>query len=191
MAKNYKLNTRKSPEADGRFYIKGGFFHRYTVTRAGNIAVMVLQVLSLAATAIFALCLGVLGSLSMMAEGYEGIIPTIVDYYRAGVTLWLISSVVYVAGTVILFLGFSRIAAAVHAAALVMSLVMYYLFGLASTTANLDTSGPALIYMPCIFIAIISLVIAAVVNVPLWLDKKAAQEAEVAPSILTEDEAEN
>ncbi len=189
MAKNYKLESRKkAAAADGRFYIKGGFFHRYTVTRTTNIIVMILQAISLAATAIFALCLGVLGSLSMMAEGWEGIISSIVGYYQAGVTLWLVSSVIYVVGTVILFLGFSRIAAGVHAVALVMSLVMYYLFGLASTTANLDTSGPAVIYMPCIFIAILSLAVAAVVHVPQWLDKKAEEDAEVAPSIIVKDE---
>ncbi len=191
MAKNYKLQSKKKTvEADGRFYIRGGFFHRYTVTRAGNIVVMILEGLSLAATAIFALCLGVLGSLSMMAEGYEGIISTIQGYYQAGVTLWLVSSIIYVVGTIILFLGFSRIASAVHGVALVLSLVMYYVFGLMSSTANLETAGPAAIYMPCIFIAIISLAIAAVVNVPLWLDKKAEQDAEVAPSILTDDEKE-
>ena len=191
MAKNIKLDKKKKSEADGHFYIKGGFFHRYTVTRTTNIVVMILQVISLAATAIFALCLGVLGSLSMMAVGYEDIISTIVDYYKAGVNLWMVSSIFYVVGTIILFMGFSRIAAGVHTAALAMSLVMYYLFGMASKTANLDTAGPAVIYMPCIFIAIISIVIAAVVNVPLWLDKKEEKDKEIAPSILSKDEQED
>lgn len=187
MAKNVKLSTKKKAEADGRFYIKGGFFHRYTVTGTTNIVVMILQVISLAATAIFALCLGVLGSLSMMAEGYEGMISSVQGYIEAAVLLWLISSVVYVVGTLVLFLGFSRVASGVHLAAMVMSLVMYYLFGLVSKTANLDTAGPALLYMPCIFIAVVTLIIAAVVNIPLWLDKKAEKDAEVAPSILAED----
>ena len=191
MAKNIKLNTKKKSDADERFYIKGGFFHRFTVTRTTNIVVMILQVISLAATAVFALCLGILGSLSMMAEGYEGIITSIVEYYKAGVILWMISSIVYVIGTIILFLGFSRIAAGVHTVALAMSLVMYYLFGMASKTANLDTAGPAVIYMPCIFIAILSIIIAAVVNFPLWLDKKVEKEKEVAPSILAADEQED
>ncbi len=191
MAKNIKLDTKKKIEADGRFYIKGGFFHRFTVTRTTNIVVMILQVLSLAATAIFALCLGVLGSLSMMAVGYEDVISTIVDYYKAGVMLWLISSIIYVIGTIILFLGFSKIAAGVHTVALAMSLAMYYIFGLASKTANLDTAGPAVIYMPCIFIAIISIIIAVAVNLPLWLDKKEEKDKEIAPSILAKDEQED
>lgn len=191
MAKNVKLSTKKKSEADGRFYIQGGFFHRYTVTRTTNIVVMILQVISLAATSIFALCLGVLGSLSMMAEGYEGMISSVQGYIEAAVTLWMISSIVYVIGTLIMFLGFSRIASVVHFAAMVMSLVMYYLFGLVSKTANLETAGPAVLYMPCIFIAVISIVIAAVVNIPLWLDKKAEKDAEVAPSILVEEDKED
>lgn len=191
MAKNVKLSTKKKSEADGRFYIQGGFFHRYTVTRSTNIVVMILQVISLAATAIFALCLGVLGSISMMAEGYEGMISSVQGYIETAIMLWLISSIVYVIGTLIMFLGFSRIASVVHFAAMVMSLVMYYLFGLVSKTANLQTAGPAVLYMPCIFIAVISIVIAAVVNIPLWLDKKAEKDAEVAPSILAEEDKED
>ena len=191
MAKNIKLNTKKKTEADGRFYIKGGFFHRFTVTRTTNVVVMILQVLSLAATAIFALCLGVLGSLSMMAEGTDWAMSSIAGYIGTALTLWLISSIVYVIGTLILFLGFSRIASGIHTAALVMTLVMYYLYDLAAKTANLDTLGPAVLYMPCIFIAIITIMIALVVNFPLWLDKKEEKDKEIAPSILAKDEQED
>lgn len=191
MAKNIKLNTKKKTEADGRFYIKGGFFHRFTVTRTTNVVVMILQVLSLAATAIFALCLGVLGSLSMMAEGTDWAMSSIAGYIETALTLWLISSIVYVIGTLVLFLGFSRIASGIHTAALVMTLVMYYLYDLAAKTANLDTLGPAVLYMPCIFIAIITIVIALVVNFPLWLDKKEEKDKEIAPSILAKDEQED
>ena len=191
MAKNIKLDTKKKSDADGKFYIKGGFFHRFTVTRTTNIVVMILQVLSLASTAIFALCLGVLGALSMMAEGTDWAISSISGYIQAALVLWLVSSIVYVIGTLILFLGFSRIAAGVHTAALVMTLVMYYLYQLVSKTANLDTAGPAVLYMPCIFIAIITIVIAMVVNIPLWLDKKEEKDKEIAPSILAKDEQED
>ncbi|MBQ8194991.1 MAG: hypothetical protein IJZ47_06455 [Oscillospiraceae bacterium] len=190
MAKNVKLNTKKKFEADGRFYINGGFFHRYKVTRVTNVVLMVLQVISLAATAVFALCLGVLGSLSMMAEGNDWAITTISGYIQTALVLWLVSSVVYVIGTLVLFLGFSRIAAGIHTAALVMSLVMYYLFRLAGTTANIDTAGPAALYMPCVFIAVITIAITLIVNIPLWLDEKAEKDAEVAPSILAEDKEE-
>lgn len=191
MAKNIKLDTKKKSEADGTFYIKGGFFHRFTVTRTTNVVVMILQVLSLAATAIFALFLGILGSLATMAEGYEGMMSTVAGYIETAVLLWLISSIVYVVGTIVLFLGFSRIAAGIHTEALMMSLVVYYIFDLAKQAGNLDTLGPVVLYMPCIFIAIISIVIAAVVNVPLWLDKKEEKDREIAPSILAEDEQED
>ncbi|MBE6902737.1 MAG: hypothetical protein E7478_09700, partial [Ruminococcaceae bacterium] len=130
MAKNIKLDTKKK-EADGRIYIKGGFFHRYLCSRTTNVVIMILQVLSLIVTSIFALCLGVLGALSMLADGFDGMMSNIAGYIEAAVVLWLISSIVYVVGTLVLFLGFSRIASAIHAAASVMSLAMYYLFKLA------------------------------------------------------------
>lgn len=187
MAKNFKLNTKNKQEADGRFYINGGFFRRYTCTRNANIAIMVLQALSLALTAIFALCLGVFGSLVMMGEGFEGIISTAAGYIESAVTFWLISSIVYVIGTFILFLGFSRVASVIHGAALVMTIIMYALFRQANASANIESSGPAMIYMPCILIALISLAVAMIVHIPVWLDKKTERENEQAPSILADD----
>ncbi len=188
MAKNYKINTKKNQDlADGRFYIKGGYFHRFTCTRTTNIIIMVLQSLSLALTAIFAMCLGVFGSLFMMSEGYDSIISTAAGYIEAAVMLWLISSVIYVIGTLILFLGFSRVSCIVHGAALILTIVMYSLFQQANASANIESSGPAMIYMPCILIALISLAVAMIVNIPVWLDKKIERENEQAPSILADD----
>lgn len=189
MAKNIKLNSKKNtPAADGRIYVKSGFFHRYLCSRASGVVVIILQVLSLVLTSIFALCLGVFGSLSMLAEGFEGMMTSVAGYIEAAVVIWMISSVVYVAGTIVLFLGFSRIACLVHGAAAVMSIVVYYLFRLVNKTANLDTAaGPSMLYMPCISIFLISVAVAMVVNIPLWLDKKAEKDSEIAPSILADD----
>ena len=188
MAKNIKLNTKKKPAADGRIYINGGFFHRYLCSRTTNVVIMILQVLSLIVTSVFALCLGVLASLVTLAEGFDGMMSNIAGYIEAAVVLWLISSIVYVIGTIVLFLGFSRIAAAIHTGAAIMSVVIYYLFRLANETGNLDSAaGPSVLYMPSILIMVITVAIAMVVNIPLWLDKKEEKDKEIAPSILADD----
>lgn len=182
MAKNIKLDTKKKA-ADGRIYINGGFFHRYLCSRTASIVIMVLQVLSLILTTVFALVLGVFGSVVSLVDVY----PEVGSYVQAAIVLWLISSVAYVLGEFVLFLGFSRIACCVHGAAAVMLIVMYYLFSLASKASNIDSIGPAMIYMPCLLITLISIAIAMVVNIPLWLDKKAEQDREIAPSILADE----
>ena len=48
----------------------------------------------------------------------------------------------------------------------------------------------AALYMPCVFIAVITIAITLIVNIPLWLDEKAEKDAEVAPYILAEDKEE-
>ena len=107
---------------------------------------------------------------------------------QAAIVVWLISSIVYVLGEFVLFLGFSRVASIVHGIGAVMLIVVYYLFGLANEASNVDSIGPAMIYMPCLLITLISIAIAMVVNIPLWLDKKAESDREVAPSILADEE---
>lgn len=186
MAKHYTLNSKKKKD-DGYFYIKGGFFHRFLCTRTTNVVIMVLQVLSLILTSICALCLGIFGAVSIMDEGYDGMISSIAGYIEAAVNLWLISSIVYVLGTLVLFLGFSKIATAIHFAAASMSIVIYNLFAQANKIANINSHGPAMLYMPCIFIAIVTLAVALIVNIPPWLDQKRERDSAVAPSILGDD----
>lgn len=183
MAKNIKLNTKKK-EADGRIYIKGGFFHRYLCSRTTSVVIMVLQVLSLILTTIFALVLGVFGSLVAMADVYADV----GSYVQTAIILWLVSSIVYVLGEFVLFLGFSRIASIVHGVAAAMLIAIYCLFNLASEASNIDSIGPTMIYMPCLLITLISVCVAMIVNIPLWLDKKAELDNEVAPSILADEE---
>lgn len=183
MAKNIRLDTKKK-EADGRIYIKGGFFHRFLCSRTTSIVIMVLQTLSLILTTIFALVLGVFGASVALTDIYN----EVGSFVQAAIVVWLISSIVYVLGEFVLFLGFSRVASIVHGIGAVMLIVVYYLFGLANEASNVDSIGPAMIYMPCLLITLISIAIAMVVNIPLWLDKKAESDREVAPSILADEE---
>lgn len=188
MAKHYTLNTKNKKEADGYFYINGGFFHRFTCTKVTNIVVIVLQVISLILTSVCALCFGIFGAITIMSEGYDGMIGAIAGYIESAVTLWLVSSAVYVVGTLVLFLGFAKIATGIHFAAAVMSIVIYNLFEQANKIANIDSHGPAMLYMPCILIALVTLTIALVVNIPKWLDDKRERDNAVAPSILSDKE---
>ncbi len=188
MAKNVKLTSNKKNEADGRFYVNSGFFRRYKCTSAGAVIVWIGEIISLVLTTILALVLGIGGAAVTMQEGSERTMSNIAGYVQSAVVLWLISSAVYVVGTFLLIGGFARIACAVHSAAVIMNIVMYYLFDLASETANVDSMGPTVLYMPCIAIMVISVVVAMVVHIPLWLDKKADLDKEVAPSILVDEE---
>lgn len=184
MAKNYKLNNPKKPVADGRFYINGGFFHRFVCTRTTNIIIILLQIASLVMVTIFGLVIGVMGAVVSMMDVY----PEAHSYVQAGIILWLVSSSIYVIGEFVLFLGYSRVASIVHGVATVLLISMYYTFGLAEKTINIESVGPKMVYIPCILILVITVAIAMLVHIPLWLDKKAEQDRAVAPSILSDDE---
>ncbi len=192
MAKNYKLDSKNKIKnkdtADGMFTVNTGFFKRYVVSRQAGVVIMILEVLSLILTSIFALCLGVLGALSTMSQGFDGMVSSVQGYIQTAVTLWMVSSVVYVIGTIVLFLGFSRIASIIHGAAMVMTIVMYALFRIANDNLGIDgNAGPAMLYMPCIFITLISVGVALIVYIPRWLDKRIERENAQAPSILVEE----
>lgn len=192
MARNYKLDSKNKIKnkdtADGMFTVNTGFFKRYVVSRQAGVVIMILEVLSLVLTSIFALCLGVLGALSTMSQGFDGMVSSVQGYIQTAVTLWMVSSVVYVIGTIVLFLGFSRIASAIHGVAMVMTIVMYALFRIANDNLGIDgNAGPAMLYMPCIFITLISVAVAMIVYIPRWLDKRIERENAKAPSILAEE----
>lgn len=204
MAKNYKLESKKKIKdkaaADGRFYIKTGLFHRYVASRMSGIVIIVLEVLSLIITTIFAMVLGIFGSVIMgqeyagslvvtdsMSEKTAELINSIAAYILPANNMWLISSVIYIIGTFVLILGFSRIASAIHGSATVLTLVSYSMMMSAHDLMGSERS-PAAIMMPCIFITIISVSIAMLVFIPRWLDKKNERDSAPAPSILGDKE---
>lgn len=196
MAKHYKLNTKKKNEADNRFSVKCGLFHRYISSKGTGIAVLILELLSLALTSIFSLCIGVFGA-SFQASQYATDFSNLTDatdyvlrianLVIPGNYLWLISSIIFVVGTLALVLGFAKITCLIHGAATVCLMIGYNMIMQAHELVGTQ-ADPGSIMLPNIFIFIITVVIALLVNFPKWLDKKHERDNAVAPSILSDKE---
>ena len=195
MAKHYTLNTKKKKEVD-RFSVKCGLFHRYISSKGTGIAILILELLSLVLTSIFSICIGIFGA-SFMASQYAtdfadltdatDYVLKIANLVITGNYLWLAASVVFLAGTLVLVLGFSRISCIIHGAATVCLMIGYNMIMEANAIYGTE-ADPGSIMLPNIFIFIITVVIALLVNFPKWLDKKHERDNAVAPSILSEKE---
>lgn len=176
MRKNVKLSNKKAaktPEKEPFF-----FFVKDQGEGSARVIVIVLKIIELILTSIFALCLGVFGSLVMSTEIKE-----------PAIYMWLATSAVYVIGTFAVMLGHSKIALCIHGAATIGTVVTYFLFQVMFAQAG-NNARPTWLYMPCIFITIITFVIMLLINLPKWLEKQAAKAREIAPSILSKDEEE-
>ncbi len=201
MAKNYKLQSKnklKGNTADGRFTVQTGYFRRYVTSKGGGVAIIVLESLSLILTTIFALVLGIFGSVYMsgqydftptdtMTDSALQLLQKIEGLAMPANTLWLISSIIYIIGTLALFLGFCRIAAGIHLGAAVMTVVSHSMIMSAHHLMGSERD-PAVIMLPCIFIAIISIIIVMIVHIPRWLDRKIEKDNAASPSIIQEDD---
>ncbi len=145
---------------------------------AARVAIIVLKLAEIALTTIFALCLGIFAPIIIWngedAEVFAG---------NPALGLWFASSVLYIIGMFVLMLGHSRIAAAIHIAAAVGTLITYSCFTKMFEEFP-DTRGPSGLYMPCLFITILTVIIMFLINFPKWLDKQIEQENAAAPSIL-------
>ncbi len=196
MAKHYTLNTKNKKEADGRFSVKCGLFHRYIGSKSVGIAVLVLELLSLVLTSVFSICIGIFGA-SFMASQYSTDFANITDatdYVRkiaslviTGNYMWLAASIVFVVGTLVVVLGFSKIATLIHCGATVCLMIGYNMIMEANAIYGTE-ANPGSIMLPNIFIFIITIVIALLVNLPKWLDKKHERDNAVAPSILSKED---
>lgn len=177
MRKNIKLSNKKTAEVKPekeKFY----FFVKDQGEGAARVAVIILKVIELIITSIFGICLGIFGSICAMF--------IVEEFDNAAFYLWLVSSAVYVIGTFVIMLGHSKIAFCIHFVGAVGTVLTYYYF--TQMFAVLEGNGPSVLYMPCIFLTVISFVIALLINLPKWLEKKAAKAREVAPSILSDEE---
>lgn len=142
--------------------------------------VIAAKILMLIITTIFAVVLGIFGPIIIWTPDMQSDVAD-----NPAVLMWFISSCIYIVGTFVVMLGHSRTAAAIDTAAAICSLVTYYLF---ETSKVQDTgSTPTPLYMPCLALTVLAVVIAMLIHFPKWLDKKAAQDNEKAPSILGED----
>lgn len=179
MGRNVKLNNKKTPEKTGEkenFY----FFVRDQGTGAARIVVIILKVLELIMTTIFGLCLGIFGPLAIRGMDDPGVSSDPSSIY------WLISSVLYIIGLFILMLGHSKIAACVHILASVGTMITYSSY--LRMFRDVETgNGPTALYMPCLFITVMTIVIMLLINLPKWIEKRIRKENEKAPSILDDD----
>lgn len=147
-----------------------------------KIAINILKGLEIILTAIWGIIFGMLTPLSIM---YAGIVDdTIANHYI--VKVWLVNSVLcYFVGTIIVMLGFYKIALGFHTAGLVTSLVIYGVFQ--NMYSGIEAQNPAQLYMPIIFVTITTLVITILANYKKITDKLSQsndKKYEAAPSIL-------
>lgn len=176
MGKNVKLkNNRTGEPAEKKesFF----FFVRDQGEGAARVVVIILKVLELIMTTIFGLCLGIFGPLVIRFMDDPEISSDPSSMY------WLISSVLYIIGLFILMLGHSKTATVVHIIAAVGTLITYVSY--MHMFQDVDTGkGPTELYMPCLFITVMTIVIMLLINLPKWIDKRVQKANEQAPSIL-------
>ena len=140
--------------------------------------IMLLRILAVILTAIFALCLGIFAPLCIMLgiedPEYAGDIST---------TFWLISSILYTLGIFVLMLGNTKIAAVIHVVASAGTLVTFFRYMELFKDVP-DNNGPVGLYMPCLAITALTVTITLLTNVPKWRKEQKRKQNEKAPSIL-------
>lgn len=181
MRKQIKLNkkTEKTPKSSG------GIFAAEYCTGKTLAAVTVLKMFEMIMVTIFGLFLGIFAPLSI----FLGIEDADALAIQAAVS-WLISSALYIGGFFMLMLGNSKIAMIVHAAASIGTFITYSAYT-QMFADNPNSTGPSVLYMPCLFIALLTLAIMLVINIPKWFEKRMKMLNEKAPSILGDDDDNN
>lgn len=146
-----------------------------------KIAINILKGLEIVITAIYGIVFGIFAPLAIM---YADAAPDFADHYI--VRLWLINSIVfYIVGTIIVMLKYYKVALCFHGAGFIVSLYIYSFFQ-ANYRGNSNQS-PALLYMPIIFVTVITLIITVLANykkIMQKLETKKEKEYQAAPSIL-------
>lgn len=182
MGKKYTIKTKKEPELG---YVRAGLFHRYECSAGKGVVILILELLQLVGTTLMSMCFGILVPISSWLG--EDLFGDLAGHYVF--TIWFIMSLLYIAGTMIVILGKPGIASIVHGVAAVMTLVMYYIFAAINAEYGQDiSSGPTALYMPSLFIMVISVVIFMLIAIPKWIEKREKQLSEKAPSILKDEE---
>lgn len=178
MRKQIKINkkTEETPK------LHGGIFAAEYCTGKTLAAVMVLKMLEMILVTIFGLFMGIFAPLSI----FLGVEDADALAIQAAVS-WLISSVLYIGGFFTLMLGNSRIATIVHTVAAVGTFITYSAYT-QMFRDNPNSTGPSVLYMPCLFITLLTLAIMLVINIPKWFDKRVKMLNEKAPSILGDDD---
>lgn len=177
MAKKIKSSKKqqKKPAQSKESYF---FFVKDQGEGAAKIAVIVLKLAEIALTTIFAVCLGIFGPI-LLGKGEDAEIfadsPVLV--------IWLVTSVIYIIGLFVVMFGKSKAAAVIHTIAAVGTLILYSSFESLFRDVP-DSRGPSELYMPCLFITVITIIIMFLINFPKWVEKRISEENAAAPSVL-------
>ncbi len=141
-------------------------------------AVVVLKVLNVILTSIFALFLGIIAPICIILGTDD---PAYAEYYST--KIWLISSILYTIGLFALMLGKAKIASIIHSVAAVGTLITF--FGYLEFFKDGSEGGcPMWYYLPCLGIAAITITITLLTNIPKWRKSRNDKKNEKAPSIL-------
>lgn len=157
------------------------FFVKDQGEGAGRIAVIVLKILELILATIFAAVLGIFAPLCIWFGDF--VAEELAADPSAG--WWFASSIVYLVGLFALMLGHSKTAAVIHVTAAAGTLVTYGFY--TKLYEGYEGSGPTGLYMPSLFITVITIAIMLIINVPKWVERYIEKMNEVAPSILGDD----
>lgn len=170
-----KKNAKVSKSED-----KGGFvfFIKDQGEGAGKTAVIVLKVLELILTTIFAVVLGIFAPLCIW---FGDIVDPEVASDPSAVW-WLVSSILYIIGLFVLMFGHSKTATGIHIAAAVGTLMTYHCY--IELMDGYEGNGPTPLYMPSLFIVMLTVAIMLIINIPKWIQKRIERDNEEAPSIL-------
>lgn len=180
MGKHVKLPTPKNAKVPQKEEEKKGFvfFVKDQGQGAGKAAVIILKVIELILTTIFALVLGIFAPLYIWYGDFAA--PEIAA--DPSIKWWFISSIVYMIGLFFVMGGHSKIATVIHVAAAAGTLTAYH-FNMKLFAAS-DSNGPVPLYMPSLFITVATIGIMLIINIPKWIDRYTQKANEVAPSIL-------
>lgn len=143
---------------------------------AARIIVIILKILELIMTTIFALVLGIFGPIIIMKS--DVVDPEISQ--SPGLVVWIIASALYIIGMFVLMLGRSKTASAIHLAGMVGTLITHMIIGALFVDMRNNLAN---LYLPCVFIAVLTLAVMLLINIPKVIERKIQKDNEIAPSI--------
>ena len=154
-----------------------------------NIIKKILKIIMLFLTAIWGIGCGILFPVFILATGSEIVPEDIAN--SPTVIVWLITSVIgYVIPAVLVMCRLCKTASVLSVAGFIGTLAVYSGFAELYQYTE-ESSGPAELYLPCIFITIIILAVTVLENsdkIKAWLDNKKEEKNAPAPSIFGSDD---
>ena len=145
-------------------------------------AKIILKIVILIMTSIWGIIFGIFAPLSIKFGDIVN--PIIAEHYI--INVWLINSIVcYITGTVLIMLNLYKTAAGFHTVGMIVSFVIYGTFE-QLYQGNTEKS-PAGLYMPIIFVTLLTLALAVIANwgkIMAKLNSTNEKKYEASPSIL-------